>query len=777
MGRSSTSCFKIIGCGSGDAVDDDEHVVDEAKSLADKRRWSFYKRSSKHQVLNDSVISEPVSVCSSKQSQEASTTTLHSSKYNLSENPPAQEKPVKTSPIPSNIVNSKSPPSLSNRIDTPADPSLNEPDAIILQAAIRGYLARKMFHKLRSIVKLQAAVRGHLVRRQAIGTLRCILAIIRVQAFVKGRLTCQLIGNLPSSGDTNSEGVEASSEKSNKTPIKYLLSNSFARQLLEITPTTKTMYIKCVPSKSDSAWQWLERWMAITSSGVSQHEQNVKESNFESEADAAVADSEPEKNIPPTVSTMLSEPNLSSSESSFKDDKNSVATKNTGNFELQTSVIASDDSSKCLPNDDGENLELRNEVSNISVEGSINTEMVNDSPNSFSDHKALQPNLSSEILYDTIPHILGCTKGTSTSESELSESIETEGENSVIASQKSCNPVFIAHSASSDNQNLASKVKTESNKLKVEFFTNTEAISAENSTFHNLRIPAAASECGTISSTLDSLEKFADDGRQIVLEIGTLEEQNHAEKTVNLQNLDSSVSVSTLYSDTNETQRPDGVEHTTADSDVSVNIVHVHQNAAMSTISDLQSRLEEIEQPRSPEGIGRTHAMVPDPHGTPSSDISVSSSKSKRDHNKRTLGYSSNLASKKSPSNPDKDPVGTNSTGDLSKDARNPKRSNSFGTAKMDPVDQEARLSNSSSLPGYMQATASARAKAHVRASMKSSPDLLDTPPKKRHSLPIENGKQTSSPHMQRSASQVQQIAKSGGVHSPHNSAGNFLIS
>ncbi|XP_074583989.1 protein IQ-DOMAIN 32-like isoform X1 [Curcuma longa] len=758
MGRSSTSCFKIIGCGSGDAVDDDELVVDEAKSLADKRRWSFHKRSSKHQVLNDSVISEPVFVCSSKQSQEASTTTLHSSKYNLSENPPAQEKPVKMSPIPSNIVNSKALPSLSNRIATPDDPSLNESDAIILQAAIRGYLARKMLDKLRSVVKLQAAVRGHLVRRQAIGTLRCILAIIRVQAFVKARLARQLIGNLPSSGDTNSEGVEASSEKSNKTPIKYLLSNSFARQLLETTPTSKTMYIKCVPSKSDSAWQWLARWMAITSSGVSQHEQNVKQSNLESEADATVADSEPEKNILPTVSTMLSEPNSSSSESSFEDDgKNNVATETTGNIELQTSVIASDDSSRCLPNDDGENLEPRNEVSNIRFEGSINTEMVkNDSPNSLSDPKALQPNLSSEILYDTIPHMLGCTKGTSNSESELSESIETEGEKSVIASKKSCNPVFIAHSASSANQNVASKVKTESNNLEVEFVTNTEAISAENSMFHDLRIQAAASECGTISSTLNSLEKFENDSGQIVLEIGTLQEQNHADKTVSLENLDSSVSVSTLYSGTNETQRLDGVEHTITDSDVSASIVQLHQNAAEPTISDLQRRLEGIEQPRSPEGIGRTHAMVPDPHGTPSSDISVSSSKSRRDHNKRTHGHRSNLAGKKSPSNPDKDSVGRNSTGDLSKDARNPKRSNSFKTTKMDPVDQEARLSNSSSLPGYMQATVSARAKAHVSASLKSSPDLLDNQPKKRHSLPIENGKQTSSPHMQRLASQAQ---------------------
>ena len=34
---------------------------------------------------------------------------------------------------------------------------------------------------------MQAAVRGHLVRRQAVGTLRCVQAIIRLQALVRAR--------------------------------------------------------------------------------------------------------------------------------------------------------------------------------------------------------------------------------------------------------------------------------------------------------------------------------------------------------------------------------------------------------------------------------------------------------------------------------------------------------------------------------------------------------------------------------------------------------------
>ena len=103
-------------------------------------------------------------------------------------------------------------------------------------------------------------------------------------------------------------------------------------------------------------------------------------------------------------------------------------------------------------------------------------------------------------------------------------------------------------------------------------------------------------------------------------------------------------------------------------------------------------------------------------------------------------------------------------------------RHNSFGMAKTDHVDQEPRLSSSSSLPGYMQATASAKAKAHVITSQKSSPDLNDIQPKKRHSLPIENGKQSSTPRIQRSASQAPQSTKGNGAHSPHNSTGKLLI-
>ncbi|RRT77648.1 hypothetical protein B296_00022725 [Ensete ventricosum] len=513
-----------------------------------------------------------------------------------------------------------------------------------------------------------------------------------------------------------------------------------------------------------------------------------------------MGDSEPAKEVPLADSSVLSDSKFAPTELVMvSNGKSSSMIEIAGNFEFQTSEIAPENSTKSLPKDDVEHLELKNELLNTTIEDYTETGMVNEeSLHAISDNKQLQPNPTSEILVETIPDKLDCAKDSSShsTESASCETLENEGKKSVNESRKPCNPAFVAAQSKFQelssrstvdqcvtpvSQNVASISKTESQNIQVDSFSNSkEEISAESSLLHESMVQAAVSECGTeisLSSTLDSLDRSEMEGGEIVLEIEALEKQNHstvadAENTYNISHLGGDEDGSRISSDLTMPQRPDGGDQTVADLNASVDSVQVDQHPAEPTISDVQTPLEGIiEQASSPQGTPRSHATAPDLHGTPSSDVSVNAKKSKKDNGRHTHRQRSHLVGKRSPSNPNIDSDGKSSTENLTKGLRISMRRNSFGMAKTDHVDQESRLSSSSSaLPGYMQATASARAKAHVITSQKSSPDLNDIQPKKRHSLPIENGKQSSTPRIQRSASQAPQSTKGNVAHSPHNS-------
>ncbi|XP_042421235.1 protein IQ-DOMAIN 32-like [Zingiber officinale] len=790
MGKPAGSCFKIMGCGGGggDAVENDDLLPEEATTSADNRRWSFRKRSSKHRVLSNTVISEPISVCSSKESQELSTANLQSPNFSFPEAVQEQEKQTKTSQLPSEISNTEATSTLSNKTATPAGLALSESIVVVFQASIRGYLAREELHKLKCIVKLQAIVRGYLVRKQAIGTLQCIQAIIRMQVLVRARITCQLTEKLRSANNGNFQEEGGSFNNPDKSQINKLLKNRFARQLFESTPRKKSIFVKCGPSESDSVWKWLKRWTAVTSSGVSQ--QPVKKFDIGHrllEGKTDDAESVPKKSIPHAVSSDFSDPVLVTSKLIMEDDgKHDFMIENIGGFQSCTSGFQSCTSLAAQYNsnylqEDAEKLQPKNDI--LDILDNTESKVVNDERlDCIASNKQAEANRSSGLTGDT-SSVRKCSFNHDTGKA-CSEILENGGKKFAISSRKPCNPAFVAAqskfeelssklavglSVSSAYQISSSKSKSENQTIHASSLAddNTEEISAKTSVFYDSKLQTAASECGTeisISSTLDSPDRSDTEDGEIVLEIRTLENKNYGIAA----DAENAFEPSSLSGN----GRPDGKDDESAHSIASINFMQLDNNPAETTTSDAATHLElTTEHGRSLEEPPINYELAADPHGTPSSGISENSIKKKKYDTTSTHRQRLQFIGKKPSSGPNNDSGIRCSTENLSKDVKIPKRHNSFGMAKNDNVEQEPRLSSSNSLPGYMQATASARAKACASTSRKSSPDMQDNQQKKRHSLPIENGKQSSSPRMQRSASQAQPDAKANCVHSPHTSA------
>ncbi|KAL8193495.1 hypothetical protein R6Q57_026630 [Mikania cordata] len=134
-----------------------------------------------------------------------------------------------------------------------------------VQAAFRGYLARRAFWALKGIIRLQALVRGHLVRRQAIATLSCMRAIIEFQALARGRRVRLSNGQLLIKHTPRKSVVKKPAADLLGTSLRAekLSTNVFATKLVASSHTTMPLTIYYEHMEPNSVRSWLVRWSSL----------------------------------------------------------------------------------------------------------------------------------------------------------------------------------------------------------------------------------------------------------------------------------------------------------------------------------------------------------------------------------------------------------------------------------------------------------------------------------------------------------------------------------
>lgn len=789
MGRSSVSCFKIITC-AGDSVDrDDLEASSESKRSIDKK-WSFRKKSTRNQVISNTVISEPLS-SEIKESPEAATFNFQGEENSTIPEKISEMQWTDEASQLSTSANSKlSEIMAATENDTKVDAGPDESVIIVIQAGVRGFLAQRELLKHKNIIKLQAAVRGHLVRSHAVGTLRCVQAIVKMQSLVRAR-RARLLTEGSNIEDLQGKQNSGTEPHAKYTSIEKLLGNSFARQLLESTPKTKSINIKCDPSKSDSAWKWLERWMSASPSGGEQphkpelttepqKEQNkVKHPENQVENVISTAEDHPKSTyLRPSTVEEAAGPSLKSSmeeEPVLTEIKENLVTSDLDSFEIQACQPTSSLISQNMEKSQLENTEKSNSKENPDLPHSQATQshfIPQMELNSISD----KPDLETEPPKRSVKR-------------NAPEQPETEGRKLVFG-RKASNPAFIAAQSKfeelTSTTNSARSISSSNQDYGVESCTDTLS-SAADTTIRNREVQVGGSECGTelsITSTLDSPDQSEAEAVEFVQEPKVLEKGTdnpkspktldiEARNEATLMGTDLSYPIS-MQPEKNEKSNGDDIEVSKSESVIDFP-QQVNQKLEK-TASDVQIEMESDTGHQacksSSEASPRSHITVPESQTTPSSQVSSSKAKKARgDKNGSSQKRKSLSAGKKSPRNPNHDSDVRNNLEQLPKDHKTGKRRNSFGSARPDQVDQEPRDSSASnSLPSYMQATESARAKALASGSSpRSSPDVQDKEiyTKKRHSLPGANGRQ-GSPRIQRSLSQAQPSTKGNGTQPSH---------
>ncbi|KDP40486.1 hypothetical protein JCGZ_24485 [Jatropha curcas] len=145
---------------------------------------------------------------------------------------------------------------------------IKEISAIKIQAAFRGYLARKALRALKGIVKLQAIIRGRNVRRQAIKTLKCLQSIVNIQSQICCYDENKQLQNLSDKiikMDTNSQRRWDGSILTKEEAEALFLSKKEAamkRERIKEYSFNHRNSAETERNKSNGSWRyWLENWV------------------------------------------------------------------------------------------------------------------------------------------------------------------------------------------------------------------------------------------------------------------------------------------------------------------------------------------------------------------------------------------------------------------------------------------------------------------------------------------------------------------------------------